>query len=129
MRPFINFICNRYKQYVYDWLIADFYGSIPDSTKLPSIDFLMNGKEKLERFFSIQAYTMQRRSIMDDKNVDVYKGILIHIRSLLALISASEKPKPGSVDTSIEEDKKPNEELEGVNEFLEIGKKMFSPKE
>lgn len=129
MRQFINWICNRYKQYVYDWLISDFYGSIPDSTKLPSIDFLVNGKEKLERFFSIQAYTMQRRSIMDDKNVEVYKGILIHIRSLLALISSSEKPKPGSIDTSIEVEKKIDEDVDGVQDFLKKGKEMFLPKE
>lgn len=75
------------KEYFYDLLVTDFYGEIPDHVKEPSIEFLQNARPTLERFFSIQAYNIQRRSISDSKNAQIYQGFLLSIRTLLAVIS------------------------------------------
>ena len=90
-QKFINWVYNKYKAEIESRMLMDMYGFIPNDLKQPSIEFLINGKDKLERFFSVQAYEMQRRSIMDEKNAQKYQGMLIHIKSILLLLRAGTK--------------------------------------
>lgn len=118
MNRFLKFLYRRYTSVFHDFLIEEFYGMIPDDLKAPSIDFLCNGKDKLERFFSIQAYNFQRRSIMDSSlKAEEYKGVLIHIKSLLAVLAAG-KPKP----TQMPKPKKVIDPLKGIQSFIRGGK-------
>jgi len=83
-------------------LVEEFIGEIPASVKEPAIDFLTNGRIALERFFTIQAYKIQKRSIGDVKNAQLYAGILLHIRSLLSVL---QKGKIEKEDFIVEEKK------------------------
>lgn len=116
----LRWIYERFKQRIWDLLIEDFYGSIPDDIKEPSIDFLVNGRERLEKFWSLQAYNMQRRSVMDSDHADVYKGILIIIRAQLVLLSKSSRKKYEPV-----EGKKEADPLSIVDDFVKIGKEKI----
>lgn len=108
----------------HDLLIEDFYGTIPESLKEPSVEFLCNAKDKLERFWSIQAYTFQRRSIMaDPKEAGEYKGVLIYIKSMLILLSKGAPSKKAEV-----QGKKEKDPVEGVMEFVRLGKERNKPK-
>ena len=120
MKNFIlNWIYQHYKKDIESMMLMDMYGFIPSDIRQPSIDFLVNGKDKLEKFFSVQAYEMQRRSIMDEKNAGKYQGMLLHIKSLLVLLRAGVKPT-----ISIPEVEKVADPLDGVKSFVEEGKKI-----
>lgn len=93
----MKFICKllyrKYKSYFHEEIIKDFYSDIPESIKEPSIEFLSKASNVLERFFSIQAYNIQMRSIGDTKNSQFYLGMLAHIKSLLFVIRKGAKIK------------------------------------
>src|SRR5258708_1960865 len=98
MKKFLVKFCFRhYKKEIENKFLIDMYGMITERLKQSSIDFLANGKDKLEKFFSIQAYEMQRRSIMDNKNAQVYQGMLLHIKSLLLLVRAGKSVETTSI--------------------------------
>ena len=124
MRDFLVKYCYKhYKEDIESMFLTDMYGMIPKDLKTPSIDFLVNGKDKLEKFFSVQAYEMQRRSIMDEKNAAKYQGILLHIKSLLVLLQRG-KPIP----MEFKEPEKVADPIDGVKDFLEKGRKLHEKK-
>lgn len=116
----LRFLFNRYKKQFEDMLVEEFYGSIPASLREPSIEFLAQNKNTLERFFTIQAYIVQRRAVGDIKNAEVYKGVLIHIKSLLLVVS---RAKVVVKDSTIETDKEKPED--GIMDFLSKAKAKF----
>lgn len=67
----------------------------------------------LERFLTIQAYYITRRSIGDVKKQDFYTGILFYIKSLISLTQRGKIIKPQVVI----EDKEKNP-IEGVESFV-----------
>jgi hypothetical protein len=73
-------------------LVRDFYGEIPTSLKEPSMMFFSQNRRNLERFFSIQAYKVTRRSIGETKNAQFYDGMLAHIKSILVAVSSAPLP-------------------------------------
>jgi hypothetical protein len=119
-----SFVFKHNRQGVYDRLVADFYGFIPESVREPSVEFLATGKDKLEKFFMIQAYNFQRRAIMDTANSQSYNGMLIHIRSILALINNA-KVKVYE-PTEVKKKKDPIKEVEA---FVKKGKEFLAKKE
>ena len=122
-QKFINWVYRRFKREIESMMLMDMYGFIPSDIRQPSIDFLVNGKDKLERFFSVQAYEMQRRSIMDEKNAQKYQGMLIHIKSILLLLRAGNKQVVNIPDV----EKKPDP-VEMAKSFVTEGKKRLSDK-
>lgn len=120
----LRFIYNKFRQRFYDLLIEDFYSFIPKDLKEPALDFLANGKDKLEKAWSVQAYNMQRRSIMDNKNADVYKGILIILRAQLLILEKGGKIKYETV----QKEDKPEDPIVGVEDFVKKGKERFASK-
>ena len=122
-QKFINWVYRRFKTEIESRMLMDMYGFIPNDIRQPSIDFLVNGKDKLERFFSVQAYEMQRRSIMDEKNAQKYQGMLIHIKSILLLLRAGNKPI-----TVIPDVEKKADPVEMAKSFVVEGKKRLSEK-
>lgn len=108
------------KTEIHDIMLEDFFGMVPPALREPSMDFLALHREKLERFFTIQAYKMQRRSIMDEKNAQEYRGILIHIKSVLMLIQSGKK----ETVTPTEEVVRPDP-MKNVSDFIKEGKKRI----
>lgn len=125
MKSLVKWVYDHYRQYIYDLLIEDFYGYIPTSLKQPTLEFLANGKEKLERTWSIQAYQLQRRSIMDNKNADVYKGMLVILRAQMIALDSYGKVKhepasKGETATPVE-----SNPVSDVEDFVKKGKARF----
>lgn len=116
---FAKLLYKHCKREIEGLFLIEMYGMIPDDLSQPSIEFLINGKDKLEKFFSVQAYEMQRRSIMDSKTSQIYQGMLIHIKSILVLLRAG-KPLPKStMDIGIDKEDNP---IDGVDDFIKMGK-------
>lgn len=123
----LDLLFKRYKKDIYDRMIMDFYGDIPKSVSEPSIEFLANARTTLERFFSIQAYHIQKRSIGDRKNDQFYAGALMHIKSLLVAIQngrLKEEVKPEVENTQDNTESL----LTKVNNFVEKAKKVVQDK-
>lgn len=125
----MKFLCRilyrRYKSYFHEEIIKDFYSEIPESIKEPSVEFLSKAGNTLERFFSIQAYNIQMRSIGDTKNSQFYMGMLAHIKSLLFVIRKGTKVKNDWTPIDEGANKQPNIGgfLEGMKEYAKTGKK------
>lgn len=119
----LRLIYKIYRNKLLDLMVEDFYKDIPKDLMEPSIDFLAKGREKLEKFFLIQSYLIQRRSVSDIKNVQLYQGMLIVIKSLLVAISKGKKEEYATIET-----KKEVNPLDGVSEFLKKGIEFISTK-
>ncbi len=83
----LKIIYKLFKHRFNELMVEDMFGSIPKDLQEPALDFLANGKEKLEKFFLIQTYTIQRRMARDHKHADVYVGMLIIIKAFIAALS------------------------------------------
>lgn len=115
----LKFLYNRYKETFWDFIVQDFYQDIPKHIKEPSISFLSNARINLEPFWSIQAYNIQRRSISDVKNAQIYQGFLLCIRTLLVITS---KGKVGTRE-EVKVDQQPKDNpIERIEEFVKLAK-------
>ncbi len=114
---FLRFIYKKYPKEFSELMVENFYGEIPSSVREPSIEFLSNARGPLEKFFTIQAYQIQRRSIQDTKNSMFYSGMLAHIRSLLSII---QKSRPIIFETEMPEVEK--DPIDKVNNFVKAYK-------
>lgn len=115
----LKFLYNRYKERFYDFLIEDFYGIIPEEVREPSIDFLQKARPSLERFWSIQAYNIQRRSISDPKNAQLYQGFLLNIRTLLAIVSKGNVGERENIKT---EKTNKDDPFQNIKDFVKLNK-------
>lgn len=120
--PILRWIFEKYRSVFFELFVEDMYGYVPEKFKKPSVDFLVNCREKLIPFFSLQAYEMNRRAINDPKNAQVYHGILVHIRSLISLIEKGEKPEASKITPEPKDDS-----LAQAESFLSEAKKRFYP--
>lgn len=82
----LKWIFKRYRNRFEDFFLEEYFGFIPSDTKEPSLKFLAQNRQILEKFFSLQAYNMMKRARNDDKNYDRYMGFLAHIRFMLMAI-------------------------------------------
>ena len=116
----LKYLYNRNKQYFWDLIVADFFGDIPSKIKEPSVEFLSNARGVLEPFWSIQAYNIQRRAISDPKNAQIYQGVLLSIRTLLAIVS---KGKVGVTEAEVKAPvEKEQDPMERIQAFIKAGK-------
>ncbi len=124
-KKFVRWFFNRFKVDIYDLMVVDFFGDVPNDLKEPSIEFLAQGKQTLEKFFSITAYWIQRRSIHDKKNAQFYDGSLVIIKAMLhAIRNVPQKKVVHSNDTPNNEPENPKTALEKISEFAELAMKM-----
>ena len=65
MDKLYRWIYNRNKHKFNELLVEDMFLKMPKDIKEPALDFLAGGKEKLELFFNLYAYKIQRRGIAD----------------------------------------------------------------
>lgn len=79
----ISWFFKKYKFQIYDLILVEFFGDIPESLKEPSLEALAKHKNTLEKFFAVQAYSLQRKSITDTKNAMFYDGALMLTKALL----------------------------------------------
>jgi|ERR1035437_2394540 hypothetical protein len=112
-RKILRWIYKNNEPEMGDIIVQEFYGSIPSSLRSPAMDFLANGRNVLERFFSLQAYHIARRSIADTKNQSFYDGQLMFIKALILSVSKSSQNKVEPIPSEAE-----NDPMEGVKDFI-----------
>lgn len=112
-RKFLNWLYKGNENIFAEIMTKSFYEEIPKNLNEPTLDFLSSNKDVLERFLTIQAYYITRRSIGDVKKQDFYTGILFYIKSLISLTQRGKIIKPQVVI----EDKEKNP-IEGVESFV-----------
>lgn len=114
LNKFLKFLYNRYETKFQDFLVESMVGYIPKDVHEPTVEFLKNGSEKLEKWLMFQSYQINRRAMTDFKNTERYQGMLVNIKTFL-LISAAKKQVRITKDKEVKKEKDP---LEGVQKFL-----------
>lgn len=54
--------------------------------------FFSDNRRTLERFFTIQAYRIQKKAAVEPKNAQFYSGMLAHIKSILVAVTYTKMP-------------------------------------
>jgi hypothetical protein len=121
-KRFLHWLYRRNEPLFSEFMVEEFYGTIPDTLKTPAMDFLSNAKKPLERFFSIQAYHIQKKSLGDVKNTQFYIGQLSFIK---AIINSLSKTSTHLTDVKME---KVDDPIDGVTESLKGLKDFFATK-
>ena len=122
----LRLVYKMFKTKIWELVAEDMFGNIPKDLKEPSLEFLGNGKDTLERFFAINAYQLQRAAINNPKQSDIYTGMLIYIKSLMLIVKRAPTTRE-RVDIK----KTPDDNMtmmEKVNSFIKKAKD-FNKKE
>lgn len=118
----------RYKEFFEEMMISELIMKTPAILEEPAIDFLSNGKERLERWFLFQSYFLQRRSASDIKNAPTYQGALLYIAVFLKVIS-KEKSKREIMEPIGKAEKTAFEKTtDAITELKNFGKKKLDTK-
>lgn len=125
MKNILRFIFNRYKSTFEEFLVEDFIGQIPKSLNEPAIEFLAQGRQKLEPWILYTSYYTQRRAVAEIHNAQIYHGVLLILKVLSSIVST----KPISVESPIQisDDQKDRDPMAGVQEFV-TGMREFATK-
>lgn len=118
-RKFCEWIYRKNESLFGEIMVRSFYENIPSKLEEPATNFFYNNRDILERFLTIQAYWITRRSLGDVKRQEFYSGILFYIKSL---ISIAQRGKIVTPQVEIKEPEK--NELDSVNKFIEDAKKI-----
>lgn len=113
----LNYIFKHYQGEIYDFIVLQFIGQVPDTVREPVLDFLADKRVLFEKFLSIQAYRIQKERIMSKKSPDFYDGCLVIIKAFLVAVN-QRVIKRTTVATTIDTEKQTKDELANVGEFL-----------
>jgi len=116
-----------FKTRIWELVAEDMFGNIPKDVSEPSLEFLGNGKETLDRFFAINAYQLQRSAINNPKQSDIYTGMLIYIKSLMITIKRAPVAREKIVVKKSPEDS--ISMLDRVNSFINKAKSLNKKEE
>ncbi len=112
----LRYIYKRYKGQFEDFFIESLIGKIPDSINEPSIEFLQNARDGMEKWLLWQSYFLQKRQVNATKEDAMrIEGMLLYIRIIMSIIYR--KGKAPSASTEVKEDASP---YMGINEFMKI---------
>ena len=114
LNSILRFIYKRYETKFQDFMVESLVGYIPKDVHEPTVEFLKQGSEKLEKWLLFQSYQINRRAITDFKNTERYQGMLVNIKTFL-LISAAKQQKEIPKEKEREKEEDP---LVGVEKFL-----------
>lgn len=119
-----KFFYKRYKSRIYDEIVKEFMGEIPDTVKEPVLEFLADRRVLFEKFLSIQAYHIQRARVQAKKSTDFYDGALMIIRAFLSAVNRKIQDRTVMVP-EIDSQAELQDTLKGVGDFLKKGKEIF----
>lgn len=86
MKRFLKFLYLRYRTTFEEFLVEDMIGQIPNKVQAEALEFLGKGKDKLEKWIWFQSYSIQRRAVGDLHRANVYHGMQVYMKVLLALV-------------------------------------------
>ncbi len=102
-------------------MVERFFGEIPKSLLEPSIEFLSHGKETLEPFLSILAYSLKNKAIFEGKDTKFYDGALLVIKAFLVAIRTGKK----QVETTVNIEEPKESFVDNIKDFVDKGKKYI----
>lgn len=123
-KAILRLLFKKYKPVFEEMLVESMYGDVPKDVAQPALDFLANGREKLDKFFHIHAYNLQRKALTDVKNIQYYHGNLVNIKVMLTAIAQAKLPQRENVKK--QEAKK--DPIDEVKSFIEAGKNRLKKK-
>lgn len=121
-QKFLKWIYLKYRSYFYNFLTEEFLEDIPKSVREPSMKFLSQGRDKLEKWALYQAHFLQTRMVMDVDKIKTYEGMMLMLKLLLVHV----KQAPSVVAVVGEPEEKVNDPIQEVEEAIAAFKK---PKE
>ena len=87
----LKILFERYKVIFEDMMVKELIAKTPTDSEEPAMNFLSNGKEKLEKWLLFQSYHLQKRSASDPKSSAIYNGGLLYIAVFLKLVNQNKK--------------------------------------
>ena len=83
----------EHREEIEDLFVQEFIGQVPDSVKEPSMLFLTNARDVLEKWALYIAYAIQSNIISDPDKIQKRDGMLLMLRLILGHIKAKPKTK------------------------------------
>ena len=120
----LNYLFIKYKNEFEELMVREFIGKTNPTIEEPAINFLANGKERLEPWFLHQSYYLQRKSVNDAKNAAVYQGALLYLSIMLKIIN-QKKPQKENIKVIEEKEsafEKMNKAFAGLKEMRKAKK-------
>lgn len=84
-------IYKRYRTYFFFFFEEEFLRDIPDDVQEPSMKFLSQGKEKLEKWAFFMVKVLQLRIETDKDRILVYQGMILMLKLLLLHVKPQAK--------------------------------------
>lgn len=116
-KEFLKWIYASNKEFFYNEFVEEFLGDIPKGVSEPSMQFLANGKDKLEKWCLWMAHVLQRRIQTDKKEIDRNEGMLLMLKLFLTLVVQARKPKATTVGKA-EEGEKPETPEQIIDDWV-----------
>ena len=114
----------RYKSYFYRFFCDEFFDEIPTSVVEPSMKFLSEGKDRLEKWGLWQARLLQSRMVDDPDKIKTYEGMMLMVKLLLLHTEAPTKRPTAPIGGGEPKRDDIKEAAEAVKEL----KKLSTPK-
>lgn len=131
MRSLLKFIYNKFPTHFQEFMVEEFIGQIPEKVQDEAIDFLIQGRVKLEKWIFFNAYHLQRRAVGDLENAQLYQGMMIFLKVILS-VTSRKIPRQERITVDIPKEIGPTA-LEQVDSFVtdmnELRKKGETPLE
>lgn len=112
MKPLLKAIYLANRKTFHDFFIEEYVGEVPEKIQEPSMTFLANGREKLERWCMFMAYLIQKKITEHPDEIKEHAGMLKMLRLFNALVMQRQsgqtsiigEPTPSKPDPSKEVD-------------------------
>ena len=89
----LKWVYLKYRPVFYRFFCDEFFSEIPTSVVEPSMKFLSEGRDRLEKWSIWQARMIQSRIVTDPALINEYTGMLMMLK-LLLLHTQAPAPKP-----------------------------------
>ncbi len=86
MKPLLKMVYLAHRKTFHEFFIEEYIGEIPEKIQEPSMTFLANGREKLERWCMFMAYLIQKKITEHPDEIKEHAGMLKMLRLFKALV-------------------------------------------
>ena len=114
----VKYLISKNKDAIYDFVVEEFIGVVPDSVGSPAIDWLADHKVLFEKFLSIQAYHIQKARIQSKKSQEFYDGALMIIKAFLVAVSKKSASRE-TIVPKLDVNKQTEEQIASVKSFMD----------
>lgn len=115
----LDYLYNKNKQYFEEKIISELMLKTPPIVEEPALDFLSQGKERLEKWLLYQSYYLQRKSVADVNNAQFFQGAMLYISIFLKVINQRKAVKTTEVKKVVDD-----REIKSLDAISELKNKL-----